>query len=542
MQPELLQQIEREFSTQNDEAATQRIQQLAFDVLLVWEAQSGIFRTGLERINWWETLFERTLPITYERLKKSAGRRANAATLLKSKGVWRGLLTVLRDADRKEAGIWQAPEGGAAQAAVNVADEFGIDRLHFVVERGKGQIPLIRVVHLQGNGEESRGGYSFELPSEALWNPNAHTALLPVQSWTVPFQDAVVVLLQSTVVDATELVWIRTNREENLKRDLSLWALNHNTQLENPEDFLAPPFLQGDPTLTSAPLIAACEGRIDIAGAKTACLALSMRRSETLIFDQIKQEQEEKTGPKHWRQLLTQELWERSGGVITASCYVLDAFLLYGCDDGTLRAHPRGNPQSTYHVRDMQSRIYQLTSLYNVVAIIHSAHVLEVWQVSRRTEDPFLQFRPLYRATNVDTNHAPLLYGPYVVFRAMLDGAWMRVQYEVPEPARQQSEAVKQLVKVPFHAGWSIVGIKNANWRYWTLVLRNPQTKTLEDYFLITAPMGGEGPVAPPFLLALLCAECGEKATHLCGACMSVGFCIEHGQENGHREWGACDG
>ncbi len=103
------------------------------------------------------------------------------------------------------------------------------------------------------------------------------------------------------------------------------------------------------------------------------------------------------------------------------------------------------------------------------------------------------------------------------------------------EPARQQSEAVKQLVKVPFHAGWSIVAVKNANWRYWTLVLRNPQTETLEDFFLVSV-VGGGGGKATPFLLAPLCVECGIKATHLCGSCLSVGFCIDHGQENAHRE------
>jgi hypothetical protein len=389
-------------------------------VLLEWEAQSGVFRAGLERTNWWETHFERTLPITHERLKRSAGRRANAVTLLKlqaatKQAMWRALLMLLRESEHRDAGIWQAPEGGAAQVAINVADEFGIDRLHFVIQQQeRSQIPLIRVVHLQGG----QGGYTFELPSEALWNPNNADALRPVQAWTVPFQEAVVVLLESTVNqgDRHELVWIRSSREERLNRDLSLWAINHNTQLENPAEFRAPPFLQGDATLTSAPLVAACEGRIDIAGVATACAALSIRRSETLVFDQVKQEPLGGEAPKHWRQVLTQELWERSGGVITASCYVLDAFLLYVCDDGVLRAHPRGNPQSTYHVRDMQTRVYQLASLYNVVAIIHSAHVLEVWHVSRKAEDPFIALpavgdAPLYRTANADPDHAPLLSG-----------------------------------------------------------------------------------------------------------------------------------
>jgi len=45
--------------------------------------------------------------------------------------------------------------------------------------------------------------------------------------------------------------------------------------------------------------------------------------------------------------------------------------------------------------------------------------------------------------------------------------------------------------------------------------LRNPQTKKLEDFFLIAPVASGEGgaPAAPPLMLAPLCAECGLKAT-----------------------------
>jgi hypothetical protein len=152
-----------------------------------------------------------------------------------------------------------------------------------------------------------------------------------------------------------------------------------------------------------------------------------------------------------------------------------------------------------------------------------------VWHVTRRTDDPFIALpeTPLYRTTNADPDHAPLLYGPYVLYRDLLEGVWVRVQYE------QQAAQAKQLIKVPFHAGWSIVAIKNANWRYWTLVLRNPQTKAHEDFFLVS-PIGGGAATTPPFMLAPLCAQCGVKATHMCGSCLSVGFCIDHGQENTH--------
>ena len=47
--------------------------------------------------------------------------------------------------------------------------------------------------------------------------------------------------------------------------------------------------------------------------------------------------------------------------------------------------------------------------------------------------------------------------------------------------------------------------------RYWTLVLRNPQTKAHEDFFLVAPLSSDEG--SPPLMLAPLCAECGLKAT-----------------------------
>ncbi len=70
-----------------------------------------------------------------------------------------------------------------------------------------------------------------------------------------------------------------------------------------------------------------------------------------------------------------------------------------------------------------------MTSLYNVVALIHSHFVLEVRKVERQPDDPFLCFHLLYRTQMVDATHAPLLYGPLVIF-ASLDGSWYCVKYD----------------------------------------------------------------------------------------------------------------
>ena len=60
----LLQQVERDFASQRDESARERIQLLALDVALDWETKSEIFRLGLERIGWWEAQFAVKLPVT----------------------------------------------------------------------------------------------------------------------------------------------------------------------------------------------------------------------------------------------------------------------------------------------------------------------------------------------------------------------------------------------------------------------------------------------------------------------------------------------
>lgn len=501
-EPALLALIEGLLTSGRDAEAMERVQHLALSVQLQWEQQSDVFRTGLSRTSWWETLFSRTHPTTYARIKKSLGRRANALSLLlRRENVWRGLLVLLIESDRIDRSVWHV--GKDTFSALNVADEFGIDQMH-----------LVRGMHILIHDRR------ISLASPAFVSLGLHREMVmrPVQAWSVPFQAAVLVLMQHNTTKERELVWIHN------EVDVSNWAVNHNNLTENPEDFAAPPFLLGDATLNGPiPLIAATEGRTDIAGAKTAMAAVTIRSRDVMLFDQVQQTQ---TEAKHWRHLLTQELWEPRPAPVTASCMVLDAFLLFASSDGSLRAHPRGNPRSTYHVEDLQSRVTHLVSLYNVVALVHSHNILEVRLVEQQPNDPFLRFTLLYRATLVDAAHAPLLYGPYLLY-ASLDGSWNRVLYDSPKP-----EKSVEPVKVPFKAGWTIITIKGANWRHWTLVLRNPQTGA-SDEFLLCAVAARDRP-AP--LLVSSCIECAVVATRLCATCRSVGFCNAHGETHDHPE------
>ncbi len=111
----------------------------------------------------------------------------------------------------------------------------------------------------------------------------------PAGMWSVPFQNAVIVLLQHNKTGERELVWIPTSEPLDPKFDLSNWSINHNNLTENPEDFASPPFLHGDPTLTSV-IVASTEGRLDIPNAKTAICSVMIRQRETLLFDQVKQD------------------------------------------------------------------------------------------------------------------------------------------------------------------------------------------------------------------------------------------------------------
>ncbi len=82
MENALLLLIEPLFAEGRDEEAIAHVSKLAFDVLLKWEEASPIFRDGIARTRWWETLFSYTYPTTSERLKRSPGRRSNASALL----------------------------------------------------------------------------------------------------------------------------------------------------------------------------------------------------------------------------------------------------------------------------------------------------------------------------------------------------------------------------------------------------------------------------------------------------------------------------
>jgi hypothetical protein len=163
--------------------------------------------------------------------------------------------------------------------------------------------------------------------------------------------------------------------------------------------------------------------------------------------------------------------------------------------------------------------------LFNVVAVVCSFNILEVRRAEKTEYDPFLKFELLFGVEGVNPDSRPLLFGPFVLYQ-LLDGSWHRAMYDA-------SNRESEMVKIPVKEGYTLVSVKNANWRYWTVVLRNLKTGLFEDYLLFHG-CGGQHH-SKPFLVAM-CIDCGVKATKLCGKCKNIGFCGEHGDENGHSK------
>ncbi|MBX9637190.1 MAG: hypothetical protein K2Q45_06535 [Nitrosomonas sp.] len=241
---------------------------------------------------------------------------------------------------------------------------------------------------------------------------------IPSNIWSIPYQNAFLVEMNDI------LYWIASNRQ------------NSKTLGE---------------TSNILVLVTSTQGRSDKAVVQT---TVTLRQRQTLIFDVYRDK--------------PLDVWEAKTIPMVSACNVLDQFMLYASSDGVLRAHPRSNPNSMYYVEDMESLVSQMTSLYNVVAFIYKYDLLEVRRVTRQEQDPFFSFEVVLQKKNVDNEYPPLLYGPYVIYRA-LDGKYMRTLYDNGNPNMKQT----QVLPIRYKPGWTLERVKNANWHYWTVVMKD---------------------------------------------------------------------
>jgi hypothetical protein len=531
---------------------SQELQTIPVAVLLEWEALSTILRAGLAAVQWWERSFAHLHPVAYARIMVDTSR---ATTLLQAchrvsnqsdgaeikVNMWRELVLFEQQSELRHRIVWREQFNAGSNAgarfvqSIHPYDEFGVDICHQLIfpsspAQRENPAPVVLRAFFWGESDSVTLSY-FDFNSQLGGWPRQ---LMPLKSWTIPFRNAALVLFQHCSSGHQELIWVKTtlkqvSKVDHLQQDLRLWVLNRNVMLDNEDDFVIPSWSSSfdpDASIDGAAVGSEVEihyGPVLVAATGDGCLAVVIGGDVVLFFDQKANvnKKKEQRREENWRDLLTAEfvidrrIEPRAGGVkltVTASCYVLDSFLLLATNDGIIRACPRNNPKSEYYVEKVDSLVSQLTSLYNMVAVVHSYCILEVRLVTRIAEDPFIRFEVLYQTRGVDCDHPPLLYGPYVLF-AGLDGVWYRVMYDTssvgvtedikPVPVRAKDGkleaksggskrlsamdmAQKEEIRIPYHAGWRIMSIKNANWRYWTLMVQEPITGAMSELLLFT--------------------------------------------------------
>lgn len=273
-----MQDLERAFQRQvedgqdtsedDGELLLRRVSNLAFPVLLEWERASDIIRLGLERISWWERRMQSALPLTHERLKLSAARRANATEMLQlnnKNDVWRVLQIWLEQEEHEHQVPWELDQGSFA--STHVQDEFGVDRFHFVVFR---DTPAIRTISLNSK----RPLYRVE-------------GLDPVSLWTIPFQEATLVEMRNPKTDGRELFWINEQQlDPNAMMMMGFWNINRNNFVGG-DDFILPPDMQGDDSLGDSVIVAGTESRLDVPNVCTSASCVTICSRDVMIFDQV---------------------------------------------------------------------------------------------------------------------------------------------------------------------------------------------------------------------------------------------------------------
>jgi hypothetical protein len=423
------------------------LKNVPLNTLTHWEKESPILEEALSQSNYYEEQFKLLYPLTYDRITSipKEGR-------FRIERGWRSLLLNLQNRHTQYERVWKetiSPQTERPFHSISLQDEFGVDSMYqyFPAEQ------RLRKCEWNDGMTDTVTERYFQLPKESSI----------VQVFSLPFQDSCLVLINNQ-----ELFLIQMQRHKDDRQDMRRWALTHNHFPEHPDDFVLPKSLFQNPKLKS----------VLVAAATQDCFSVILNGKTVLLFDSSTTN---KT-PQHWRHLLTNEVYEPNHcpnleTVITASSFVLDEFLLVATSDGILRARPRSNPKSEYYIENFHSQIHQMVSLFNIIAIVHSYHILEVKLASNTERDPFVQLNTLYTTNNVDCEHPPLLFGPYVIFKC-LDGTFYRISYE-------SSSFVQEEIRIPSHPGSKILSIKSANWKYLSVVAQDQLTKKTTDMYLL---------------------------------------------------------
>lgn len=433
---------------QNEEMVLRHLMDLPLNTILTLEHHSPVLATIMHDQHWWELLYVKWFPITYQRLQHKP-LNSNANVFLsqqrddarddgaqhQNKNLYRDLWIAQArwstDALNSKGHLVHTPPG--ANIAPAIGDEYGLGALfatcspHILIGS-----KVIRTPHESApqSTKESRRPSSppppesckgdvtrtlwqwrqFQIyPPERVSDPNN---LKQYEATAIPLQGKLILRLFKPAKvghlhgdrHGDDLVLLNLDLTSQppafIAQDMSYWAINYPEM----DELNVPPFLDGDPSL-EIPSIAATEKSARHTNVhQNGVTAVLIDRVtpppyDLLIFDEVYLGIQAATT---WKGICTSQLQVQN--VVICMVYVLDSFLLLATTDGTFWARPRNNPQSMYFVEKLppgESPITFMTALYNVVAFMSARNtILQVRHVKRCSVDPWIVLEPVYRSTS----------------------------------------------------------------------------------------------------------------------------------------------
>jgi hypothetical protein len=449
------------------------------NTILVLESKCPLLVTAMREQHWWELLYVKWFPITYERLQhaplssnakqSSSSHSSETPSHHLYRDIWvaQHAWTISTSKPKqelnskeanKEANRFSAVPKGACVATA-LADEFGLGPLFATSS------PIVYIATREDNSKETKdtqwvwSNYPLRIPE---LNTQSNNEIVDgntrkrFDATAIPLQGKVILRLHQEEQEGSDLVMLNigtnpiTSRPYILPQDMSNWAINY----PDGDALHLPAFLEGDASL-EIPSIAATEKNAHLSSLQqNGVLSVVLDRVwpppyDTLVFDQLYQKQSPTHGAKGhtnntwktWHELCTARV--KLDHVVTSTAYVLDSFLLLASSDGTLWAKPRNNPRSQYFVAQFPAPITFLTSLYNVIAFMCNGNsTLQVCHIKRISVDPFISLVTAYSISSnvpdtIDSEYSeakrqnticpvqPLLFGPFLLYQsAYMEQSW----------------------------------------------------------------------------------------------------------------------
>jgi hypothetical protein len=223
--PEMLLVLESCFLDEID--CTDLLENVPIELLLKWVLSSScILLDGLNRMNYWERYFQQSHPLTHLRLCSSSQSnqgRTRAFLGNYADTYWRGMCCLVVKHQAGTPRVWKETiqRGGvsmhARYAVVSScgADEFGQDTIHQLLFKPSNVqnssldgMPVLRTFAWNASSTDSvtQSYFDFNKQTEDFRSFAGESSV--VQAWSIPFENACLVLLQHQQTGRQELVWV----------------------------------------------------------------------------------------------------------------------------------------------------------------------------------------------------------------------------------------------------------------------------------------------------------------------------------------------